>query len=128
MIPEERVGSSILPGKESVKNFNLSDIENEILNQIGKKGFNYTQLYSAYSTRCNNTPLRDIVNNLEQLLKSIAINDEKKLFILNNVFDTLKAQFKILESLDESNGSEKTQKVVVLLYATIFSYLKKFFL
>lgn len=125
MITEERVGSSVLPGRDTVKEVNITDIENECFNLIAKKGFNLTQLYTAHSTRCNNTPLKDIIINLEQLFKVSVISDEKKLFILNSVFETLKAQFKILESLVEKEDNEK---ITVVLYATIFSYFKKFFL
>jgi hypothetical protein len=128
MITEERPGSMVLPGKEGIKDVQISEIEENILSLLAKKNYNLVSLYSMYNTRSNNTPLKDIVLNLEQLLKSTFINDENKVFISKNIFDTIKSQFKILETIDENSSSpEQMQKILIVLYSTIFSYLKKYF-
>jgi hypothetical protein len=126
---EETRYSGIAPVQEHKVTISIEDIERELLNILAKNDYNLVTLYNSYNTRSNNTPLKDILLNLEQLLKVNFLEDEKKLFISNNVFETIKAQLKILESLDESSASKSSiQEISTVLFATIFSYFKKYFI
>ena len=129
MIIEEKPYSSVTLQAENKRDIDINEVEKDILNILARANYSYISIYEAYSTRNNNTPLRDIVLNLEQHIKNNFVENEQNCFISKQVFDTLKAQFKVLESLQENSVSKSTvQEISVVLFATLFSYLKKYFI
>jgi len=126
---EETRYSTVVPVQEYKAVISIEEIEREILNIFAKKGYNFVALYNSYSTRSNSTPLKDLILNLEQLLKNNMIEEGQRLFISNQAFETIKSQLKILESLDETSKSKSTiQDISTVLFATMFSYFKKYFI
>jgi hypothetical protein len=129
MTIEEKPYSSVTLKQENNKVIDINEIEKDILNILAKTNYTFVSLYDSYSSRCNNTPLKDIVLNLEQHLKNKFVENEQDCFIAKQVFETIKAQFKILENLQENTTNKTTvQEVSVVLFATLFSYFKKYFI
>ncbi len=115
--------STIKPGVVEKKSVPISDIEELLIKSAGEKILPYINTYNKYSAASNSAVIRDFLKNLEEYYKNKNIDDANKKIIISKVFDTLKSQFSILESLQIENDSSE---LLIMLFSTIFSHFKKF--
>ena len=114
--------SSIKPGKNIKEVFSVSDLEEQILKSFGDKILPHINLYNKYSTSSNSAVLRDLFKNLEDYFKSKKIDDDDKKVVIAKVFETIKNQIQILETIQPDNN---IPELVIILYSTVFTHFKR---
>lgn len=118
----ENNNTYILPRSETKSLPEIDEIEKQIKLLILSKDPNMMGYYDRYSSFTSVAVFRDIVKNLEDYFKSKNIADEKDKVIINKTFDTLKNQFNVLELF---NSGETNNQILIIIFSTIFSHLKK---
>lgn len=119
---EETLPSTISPGKDVKEEIKIDDIEKQLLRIVAEKNFKLLETYNKYSANSSIALYRDILRNLEDYYKNLNIENDNNKIILAKIFETLKCQFSIIESLQIEN---KKEEIVALLFATIFLHFKK---
>lgn len=120
---EEISPATILPVKEKKIITKIEDIEKSLQNLIAEKGYKTVSIYNKYSAAAPVAVYRDLLKNLEDYYKNLPIESDEHKVILSKIFDTLKNQFNIIETIKVESNSEE---ILVLLFTTIFLHLKRF--
>jgi hypothetical protein len=119
---EESQPSTILPGKDVKESISIDNIEKQIQSLIAEKNFKLLDTYKRYSATSSIALYRDILKNLEDFYKNLTFENDNQKLILSKIFDTLKSQFSIIETLQIENNKED---ILILLFVTTFLHLKK---
>lgn len=119
---EETQPTTILPGKEIKETVKVDSVEKHLLSLLAEKNFKLLEIYNKYSASSSVALYRDILKNLEDYYKNLNVESDSNKVILAKIFETLKCQFSIIESLQIEN---KKEEILVLLFVTTFLHFKK---
>lgn len=119
---EEIQPTSILPGKTVKEDIKIENIEKQLLSLVAEKNYKLLDTYNKYSASNSIALYRDMLKNLEEHYKSLSVENENTKIIIAKIFETIKSQYSIIESLQIEN---KKEEILILMFVTVFSHIKK---
>lgn len=119
---EENNSTSIPPGKALKQEAKIEEVEKLLVSLIAEKQFSLLDTYNKYSASSSIAIYRDTLKNLEEYYKNLNLENDNQKVILSKIFETLKCQFGIIESLGLDN---KTEEILMVLFVTSFLHIKR---
>ena len=111
--------SSVLPHSEPKAKFDLDLVTDQIKKALLQKDANLLEIYNRFNISNANTAFKNLLQNIELLIKEKNPQDEKNIPILNSIFSTINNQLKILESLDINKPTNDELISIIIINAIL---------